>query len=213
MTETRLTNNIFQFIKLQYGESMLADVRLLERTKLKYGNYTNHLRFSLRCLHANLLPNDLQLKCKVNTSRSREILHKAGKFLLQERIHLNHVTRDGLKQKVEELSSKLTQKLSTEEYDKISSIHAQNYEKVMTSVKERHVRKFNCLVAKTARIDQANKTIVDKERWIMNLSDKVLSETEISLLSKGMNFSITPKEVPVKEIISAVENSVKNLLS
>ena len=45
----------------------------------------------------------------------------------------------------------------------------------------------------------------------MNLSDKVLSETEISLLSKGMNFSITPKEVPVKEIISAVENSVKNL--
>lgn len=83
MTNTGPTKqNIFQVIKLQYGESILADVRRLERTNLKYGNYTNHLRFCLRCLHNNTLPKDLQLKCKVKTSRSREILRKAGKLLL-----------------------------------------------------------------------------------------------------------------------------------
>ena len=93
--------NIFQVIKSQYGESTLADVRHLERTQLKYGNYTNHLRFSLRCLHNNLLPKDLQLPCKVKTTRAREAVRKCSRILLQERIHLNHLKRNRLKLSVE----------------------------------------------------------------------------------------------------------------
>ena len=98
MSITGSTNvNIFHLIKLQYGADILANVRHLERTEVKYGNYTNHLRFSLRCLHNHLLPNDLQLKCKVKTTRAKDIIRKAGKLLLQERIHLNHVRWDHLK--------------------------------------------------------------------------------------------------------------------
>lgn len=213
MNDTGLTkSNIFHLVKLQYGESMLADVRRLERTSLKYGNYTNHLRFSLRCLHTNLLPKDLQLKCKVNTTRSREILHKAGKLLLQERIHMNHMKRDRLKREVECLRSNLKEKLKPDEFDAISIIHAHTLEKNMTTAKERHLKKFENLVNKqNARKEQDNQSELDKSRWIMNLSTKELTNDQTKLLSKGMNFSITPKEIPVKEIVSRVENTVKNL--
>ena len=36
----------------------------LKNTELKYTRYTNHLWYSLRCLHNNLIPNDLCLKPK-----------------------------------------------------------------------------------------------------------------------------------------------------
>ena len=96
-----INSNLFRLIKDQYGASILADIRRLERLRIKYGNYSNHLRFSLRCHHSDLLPNDLRLKCKVHTQKARDILSKAGKALLQERIRLNHNKRNFLKQEID----------------------------------------------------------------------------------------------------------------
>ena len=82
----------------------------------------------------------------------------------------------------------------------------------MTFVKRRHLKKIDNLFNKTHDCNELNsKPSVDKSRWVMNLSGNVLSEQENSLLSKGMNFSITPKIVPMKEIISKVEGSLKTL--
>ena len=53
--------------------------------------------------------------------------------------------------------------------------------------------------------------VVDKERWIINLSDKELSESQKALLSKGMKFSITQNKIPKDEIISKVESSLKGI--
>ena len=64
---------------------------------IKYSSYTDHLRFSLLCYHNKILPKDPQLKRRIKTERSKIILHPAGKLLLQERIHINHVIRDRLK--------------------------------------------------------------------------------------------------------------------
>lgn len=45
----------------------------------------------------------------------------------------------------------------------------------------------------------------------MNLSDHQLSEEERSVLSKGENFAITPKSVPVEDIIANVEASLRKV--
>ena len=50
-----------------------------------------------------------------------------------------------------------------------------------------------------------------KKRWVVNASDRDLEANEISLLRKGMNFAITPRSVPVKEILTAVEQGISNL--
>ena len=74
--------NIFKTIKEQYGASTLSKCRKHEKTQLKHARYTNHLRFSLRCLHNNLIPNDLYLKPKMQDPKSRKILDKASLLLL-----------------------------------------------------------------------------------------------------------------------------------
>ena len=87
------TYNLEYVIKEQYGASILSQCRKLEKTELKYARYTNHLQYSLRCLHNNLIPNDLCLKPKLQDPKSRKILDKASRLLLQNRIHENHYIR------------------------------------------------------------------------------------------------------------------------
>ena len=81
---------------------------------IKYSSYTNHLQFSLRCHHNKILPEDLQLKSRIKTERSKIILQRAGKLLLQERIHINHVTRDRLKNSIKQLKGKILESITPE---------------------------------------------------------------------------------------------------
>ena len=62
----------------------------------KYARH-NHLRFSLHCHNNKILPKDLQLKSRIKTERSKIILQRAGKLMLQERIHISHIIRDRFK--------------------------------------------------------------------------------------------------------------------
>ena len=77
-----------------YGVTILAKIRKLEKTMIKYLSFINYLRFSLRCTHSKVVPKDLQLKSRIKTERVKIILQRAGKLLLQERIHINHVIQE-----------------------------------------------------------------------------------------------------------------------
>ena len=97
MNTGQTSETIFMYIKRHYGETILAKIRKLEKTMIKYLSLANYLRFSLRCHHSKILPKDLQLKTRIKTERSNRIIQCAGKLLLQERIHINHVIGDRLK--------------------------------------------------------------------------------------------------------------------
>ena len=57
---------------------------------IENSSYANRLRFPLRRHHNKILPGDLQIKSKTMSQH-------AGKLLLQEGIHINHVICDRLK--------------------------------------------------------------------------------------------------------------------
>ena len=46
MNTEQTSKNIFTDIKTHYGETILAKMRKLEKTMIKYSSYTDHLRFS-----------------------------------------------------------------------------------------------------------------------------------------------------------------------
>ena len=46
---------------------------------------------------------------------------------------------------------------------------------------------------------------------VINLSSRTLTETEVSLLKKGLNFAVTPTSVPATEIIAKIESAVRPL--
>ena len=154
MNTEQTSKNIFMYIKTHYGEIILAKIRKLEKTKIKYSSYTNHLRFSLRCHHNKILPKDLQLKSRIKTERSKIILQRAGKLLLQEWIHINHVIRDRLKNGIEQLKGKILESITPEEFHLVEKIHENSYKKSFDLTKKRHIRKFDELISRN-RIRQS----------------------------------------------------------
>ena len=114
----------------------MAKKRRLERLRIKYGNFTNHLRFSLRCLRSDLLPKDLRLRCKVKTSRSRDIIKRAERLLLKERIYVNTITRDKIKFEADKLEVEVKEKVTDDEFEIISLIHKRTYEKEFNKTKK-----------------------------------------------------------------------------
>ena len=120
------------YIKVHYGETILAKIQKLEKTMIKYSSYTNHLRFSLRCHHNKILPKDLQLKSRIKTERSKIILQRAGKLLLQERIYINHVIRDRLKNSINQLKGTILESITTGEFHlvekNLENLHKKSFE-------------------------------------------------------------------------------------
>ena len=201
-------------IKQQYGESILSEARHLERTRIKYAKYTNHLRFSLRCHHNNLIPKDLRLKSRIKTIRSRQILDRASRQLLQERININHNRRNRLKISIDHQTQHLKSTLHPQHFEDLHSLHNKTYSREMAATKERHLKKHTTLSTQYQQKQVAelqNQIAIDKSKWVVNLSTKTLSLHEKDLLEKGLNFSVTPKNIPTKDIVAKVETVLKNL--
>ena len=110
---------------------------------IKYSSYTNHLRFFLRFHRNKILPKDLQLKSRIKTEQSKIILQRAGKLLLQELRHINHVILDRLKNGIEQLKGKMFESITPEEFHLVEKIHENSYKKSFDLTKKRHIRKFD----------------------------------------------------------------------
>ena len=85
--------------------------------------------------------------------------------------------------------------------------HAREKEHVRCT--DRQKNKFEILQNKAK--NQANVCDEVKEKWVVNISSKQLTEQQKSVLQKGMNFAITPTSLPSDEIIVPTEVACASL--
>ena len=57
-----------------------------EKIEYKMADFSNHRRFTLRCLSQNLIPVSVRLKSTFKTPKSKQIIRKAERALLNERV-------------------------------------------------------------------------------------------------------------------------------
>ena len=145
----------------------------------------------------------------VCAERSKIILQRADKLLLQEWIHINHVIRDRLKNSIEQLQGKILESIIPEEFYLVEKIHQNLYKKPFDLTKKRHIRKSDELISRNKVTPRAN--ITYKKKWVINMSSRELTHIETDLLAKGLNFSITSKPLPNKDIIATIDDAVKDL--
>ena len=217
MNTTESTNtNIFKIIKEQYGESILSQWRELERSELKCARYTNHLRYSLRSLHNNLITNDLYLKPKLQDPKSRKILDKSSRLLLQTRIHENHYIRKNLQSSVKQTTDNLSDTLTEEHFTHMQEIHSKTYKHELEKTKELQLKKCNTLYQKRKdnqqkEINKQTATTIDKSKWIINLSTYNITEDERELLENEMNFLVTPAALPTIDLIAKIKTTLTGM--
>ena len=80
--------NLFNHIRQSYGQNTVKHLRDYENCEKKIQRHRNHLVFSLRCRDLNLTPSSIKLRCPVNTKKAKDIIKRAEKALIRERIRM-----------------------------------------------------------------------------------------------------------------------------
>ena len=133
---------------MNYGETIAATIHKLEKTMVKYSSYTNNLQFSLPFHHYKIVPKNQQLKSRIETEGSKIIFQCAGKLLLQEQIHINHIIYDRLKNSIELLKGKFFKSVTPKEFHLVEKIYQNLYKKPYELTKKRHIQKFDEFISK-----------------------------------------------------------------
>ena len=86
--DTNKDSNIFKYLKDKYGEESVGLVRKWENTIKKMADFRNHRCFTLRCIKVRLTPVSCKLKnpLQFKTNKSYQIIHKAERKLLYDRV-------------------------------------------------------------------------------------------------------------------------------
>ena len=78
--------NIHSKITSEYGKDVVKIFRKWEKIEYKMVDFSNHRRFTLRCLSKNLIPVSVRLKSTLKTPKSKDIIRKAERTLLNEQV-------------------------------------------------------------------------------------------------------------------------------
>ena len=132
--------------------------------------------------------------------------------LARERIILTHKAKGDAKKDTESTAQSIKSALSTNHANRILEQIKTNTQRVFNTTKDRHKQKFEKLIReKQAAVSPVDTPYVDKTNWVINLSSRSLSDAEKALLKKGLNFAVTPANIPATEIIAKVEAAVRQL--
>ena len=210
--------NLHAFIKQEFGEESVLKLRLWEKVEKKMADYKNHRRFTIKCLKRDIIPVSIKLRTSLSTKKASQIIRKAERQLLNERIRnisntieINMFKRDAYFQQLEK---ELDQGTLQECLNFIGKVRECRHKRVQ----DRQIRKFNTLEQKTSGRSkqdvrenrEKDGTTENQERTrkrVINLSKTPLTSDQERLLAHGPKFVITPKETPAIEYIAATEQA------
>ena len=198
--------SLLQFICRLYVEWISVLHRQVEQTRKKKAQLLASLAFLSRCRDENVIPKFLKSKQIIRSCQARRIYNRTEKALLRERIQNTRRNLAEVDKKLLGLFYQLSSKLHRSDWDKIDAISFRSMENELQKSTERQKNKFQRLT-KNSGSDQT----LDNRRTVINVSNRNLSQEEVSVLAKGGNFAITPKEIPKEEIIANLESALRFL--
>ena len=213
MDQQNSSQNIYAKILSQHGRDVLNAFRKAKNTGSKISSWRNHRMFNLRCKHCDVTPPSVKLSSNIPGSTAKDILHKAEKKLIEVRIRQCNFTLQKLKIEEENALSQLYTQLKEPDTLQLREVLMKSKQTQFEEVKTRQRSKFDTLIAKKKCTDNVIAKDFSKiqERWVHNKSSKELDKVTTTLLSKGLNFAVTPRHFPTEEIITSTELACKSL--
>ena len=208
--------NFHSNIRDAYGKDCLDNIRHLEKTGKKIARYRNHLRFSLHCKHQKITPVSLRLSSTVKGTKADNILRRAERSLLNVRIGQIVHKLDVLSEEKHRIDHSLNAaKIPADIKAEVKSRCERAQLKEHELSKYRQQQKFARLVERKNDVNTVKKgSNIASEciaKWVKNCSDRLLNDSELSVLVKGLNFAVTPRELPIVDIVTSTESACRKL--
>ena len=203
--------SLHAFIKEEFGQRSIFLMQQLENLEKKMADYRNHRRFTIKCLTKEVIPVSIRLKTNIKTSKGLQIIRRAEKQLLNERIRSINNTLQLLMMKrntcIEELKDTILDKEDDQKtFEECETLIKRVIECCHNKVMQRQKQKFEALQQKTSGHSNegqhicSDNTTVDTRMWVKNLSDTPLTSKQERLLAQGPKFVIRPKNLQLENM-------------
>ena len=182
------TKSVAQIIRSRYGEKCMKSIRKFEKLDYRLRKAELDLGFLLRCKLGNIIPNFLRFRL-ANRSLQSSVTYKQCQLnLLNEEIRSKKSHVRILKKEFYNSRSALQQEMSLIDFAHVTSLFLSNNDRSLKTHDLIQQKKFSKLSS-----EQHPKN--DPSKVIFNFSNYELSDSEKSLLVKGLNFSIPPRKL------------------
>ena len=153
-----------------------------------------------------VLPSSLKIKPPVRTSEGWQLAQKFGRQFLKLRIGECHKAIQSFTATQEKLLKNLHSKLDPVELVELKAVCQSQMRREYTSKRLVHIKKLQYL--QNDSVKKRHSYSSKREKWVLNISSNQLTDTERLALEKGMNFAVTPRTIPLAEIVAGVEDGI-----
>ena len=201
----------------EYGQDRMKLVQDYDNLARKVASWKNHLCFNLHCKHHDASPMSLRLVSNVRAEKVDKILRQAERSWLGVRICQTVIRKlDILTLKWDKLKRDVWDRLPEQwvEIDAfVNTAKVQKHAEVKIHQQNKFKKVLDTKLKKTEIMNESKDTLEQDciLRWIKNCSDHILSDPELSVLKKALNFAVTPKRLPMVDVVTATESACRQL--
>ncbi|MGR8252493.1 reverse transcriptase domain-containing protein, partial [Escherichia coli] len=187
---------------------MVKKIKDLEVLKKKRVKLETSIVFLKKCRDQNVIPKCARLTFRFDIRNSAKILEKASVKLLKQLIKNAYSQLNQILLKLYTMRNNCIRCLSENDFDKIDKLTYEETSRLYATITAKHKQKLQCLIRQQKHNCSSNVEKRSLSNTVINLSNITLDKDTQSVLEKGMNFAITPKQIPYENIISNIEESI-----
>ncbi|KAJ8911005.1 hypothetical protein NQ315_011270 [Exocentrus adspersus] len=202
-----------QYLRERYGPETIQNFKKLEVLSTKYAQSANSLTFLHKCREQNLIPRGLRLKTTIQSEKANRIIRRAEESLVREQIQFHRRNKVMLNTNINTVNNIIWNTVNEVDFNRINNCVDNSYNRSYITIKRSQTNKFKSLVREKQEkeLNQINNNQSFINRTVINLSSKMLNTSQKLILSKGLNFALTPKDVPTLDIITSIEETCQKL--
>ena len=186
-------SSIISILRKRYGENLVKSISKLEKLDFKHKKAQLDLEFLQTCKKNNVIPIFLRFKLGNSQLSSSHAYNICQKRLLKEEISNKRKLVRTLAFNLTSLKNDLKCVLNIIDFVHITTVFLTSNNKNILKVRKAHGKKISKLCSDNCYYESV--TSHDPEKVLFNFSNHSLTEHEKSLLSRGLNFAIPPKNV------------------
>ncbi|UYV71504.1 hypothetical protein LAZ67_8003523 [Cordylochernes scorpioides] len=180
--------------------------RQLDKKSLQLARWRCQLAFNLKCSQASFIPPSLRIRDPVQNHYSAAIIHRTEEQLLNSRIRGSRAMIRFLQKTIRGLLCLLSPRIPSNDLGSLVQGITARVKLQNSEIELRHQRKLEFWHVKYGF---PLRTRSPSEDVIVNLTDIVFSDKQISLLEKGLSFQL-PNEPDLLYTISCIESSLQH---
>ena len=183
-------------------------LKLLEVTRIKIAQKATNIDFLKKCWDQNIIPQFTPVKHRLHTSKNDYMFKNLSLSLIRAELKKTRSEIHKLFENACRLHLKLANKLEPSLWDRVDSTMDMKRNRRREWATKAQNKKFINLHNEQERKVQ---NVHEKNSNVINLSTTELNEDSIRVLEYGLNFAITPRSVPTKDLICNIESVIAHL--